>query len=796
MHIAIDIRALQTPGSRDRGLGYGLKGWLTEFLKLPYCHRVTLLTDPRFDLPELDVPLSGDFWKIAAFESHPVIMRLPDVQAEYQAYQNTECFLQAQKVDLFHIHSPFETALKVGYPSTTCRCVATFHDALPVLFPDDYLGGGKLYAAAYHTKLQALRYCDRIVAISQSAADDLVKFTEVPSDRVDVIYYAPSPDMFESPTAEEIAQSSWLPRIGGRYIFALLGDNPTKNVERLVAAFCQLPSHIRSEYKLVITYRIHESHKATVQSWLDKYHAGERVIFTGWVPAAELRVLYASAALYVHPALYEGFGMPIVEAMALGTPVIVSNTGPMPEIVGDAALTFDPYSGDAIANTIQRVLQDQGLREELGQRALVRVRDFTWQKAALAMRETYERALTGARPAMIVASVHESKGVSEAQLRELSDTAEVMDRSYTVKLKTPLVGGLGAWIRRNSTTHLREVYFDLMLEKQTLFNTGVARALHVAWRVINDDEQAGEAGAAEPYFPGSETSRRILMEAAQLAERQPVLNGFLLAGPLPEYGSYLGRDFYQRLHLASMISLPEVDGEQKIANARWIQTIHRLAWYVEEHRELQGMFWRMVDALNPDVMLRGYAVRSGAPVVGPAIAWFRRNLTFYLRESYVDPVLERQVAFNRLALQSIDNILGINPILLCHLGAAANILNNSYEGHSNKPIIGPLITAIRRDLTAHLKEPYIDPTFRRQVAFNNAVVDVLTGISAQIANLQLKEIYGAAPTIVDIGKISDLKNEIIASTASSKVKIAGQTAFVGLLLQLLDQMETRMRGRL
>ncbi|MGB9880037.1 MAG: glycosyltransferase family 4 protein, partial [Anaerolineae bacterium] len=119
----------------------------------------------------------------------------------------------------------------------------------------------------------------------------------------------------------------------------------------------------------------------------------DRVVFTGYVPDEDLPALYSGADLFVFPSLYEGFGLPPLEAMACGTPVVCSKASSLPEVVGDAALMVDPYDVEALAEAMHRVLSDAVLREELRGKGLARAQQFTWEKAARETLAVYEEVL-------------------------------------------------------------------------------------------------------------------------------------------------------------------------------------------------------------------------------------------------------------------------------------------------------------------------------------------------------------------------------------------------------------------
>ena len=134
---------------------------------------------------------------------------------------------------------------------------------------------------------------------------------------------------------------------------------------------------------------------ATLRRAVHRYKLHKHVRFFGFVPDATLAILYRLARVFVFPSLYEGFGLPPLEAMASGTPVITSNLSSLPEVVGDAAMLIDPYQPDAIAGAMRRVLQDERLRDDMRERGLARVREFSWGRSVKRVREIYDEVLAG-----------------------------------------------------------------------------------------------------------------------------------------------------------------------------------------------------------------------------------------------------------------------------------------------------------------------------------------------------------------------------------------------------------------
>ena len=178
--------------------------------------------------------------------------------------------------------------------------------------------------------------------------------------------------------------------------FILYAGNikPHKNLERLIEAF-----HIirKGELEFVKLLIIGDeiSKYAALRRTVHRYKLHKHVRFFGFVPDATLAILYRLARVFVFPSLYEGFGLPPLEAMASGTPVITSNVSSLPEVAGDAAMLIDPYQTDAIAGAMRRVLMDDRLRDDMRERGLARAREFSWGRSVRRVREIYDEVLAG-----------------------------------------------------------------------------------------------------------------------------------------------------------------------------------------------------------------------------------------------------------------------------------------------------------------------------------------------------------------------------------------------------------------
>jgi glycosyltransferase involved in cell wall biosynthesis len=226
--------------------------------------------------------------------------------------------------------------------------------------------------------------------VSEASKRDILRYFRVPEGKIDVIYNAIDDRFWQAPNADEIDLVRQRYQLTAPFVLYAGNIKPHKNLERLIEAFHllrQSSTDFKDVQLLIIGDEI--SKYATLRRAVHRHKLHKHVRFFGFVKDQTLAALYRLADVFVFPSLYEGFGLPPLEAMASGTPVIVSNVSSLPEVVGDAALMFDPYEPAAIADAMRRVLTDEALRAELRSRGLHRAREFSWERSVARVRQIY-----------------------------------------------------------------------------------------------------------------------------------------------------------------------------------------------------------------------------------------------------------------------------------------------------------------------------------------------------------------------------------------------------------------------
>lgn len=387
--IAIDARRIG-----DFGTGTYLRNLIRGLARLDL-NNSYLLVRPSGDLPEFE-HLPKNFETIVFDRSDRTAL----AQIRYGF------FLKRHGADVYHL--PINVV-----PFWMPRpYIVTVHDVGNLIF--EKRGGLRNDFNLYRARRGLLR-ADCVIAVSAATRRDLETALRIPGERIRTIYNAPDPAFAEhaAPAVACVGEEGFrhppdmqriLDRYQINYPFLLYAGrtNPRKNIPRLVEAFAVVRGELQSDpvYKDVRLIIIGDeiSKYPRVRHAVIQSRVEDAVRFLGFVPIETLRVFYQAAAAFVFPSLYEGFGLPPLEAMACGTPVVTSNVSSLPEVVGDAAAIVNPENVFDIARAIREVLLDQNLRARLIQRGFEQLKHFSWEDAASQVLATYEEVARTRRP--------------------------------------------------------------------------------------------------------------------------------------------------------------------------------------------------------------------------------------------------------------------------------------------------------------------------------------------------------------------------------------------------------------
>jgi glycosyltransferase involved in cell wall biosynthesis len=265
--------------------------------------------------------------------------------------------------------------------------VVTVHDLIYARVPEAHAGVRNLAMRALVPA--AVRRTDRVIAISQSTRTDLIELLGTPAERIDVIPQGLGTAQREHALPERVLRERF--DLGERRVLlSVSAKRPHKNLLALIEAVAAIPAERRP---LLVLPGYPTWHEHELRERARSIGLTDDVLFLGWLSGEEIEGLWAIAEAFVFPSLYEGFGLPVLEAMARGVPVACSNASSLPEVAGDAALLFEPSDTRAIATAITRLLDDPALRERLRGLGLERARQFTWQRTARLTLRSYARAL-------------------------------------------------------------------------------------------------------------------------------------------------------------------------------------------------------------------------------------------------------------------------------------------------------------------------------------------------------------------------------------------------------------------
>ena len=378
MNIGIDIRTLQIH-SRYQGIG--------QYSRQLLIHLLREGSDEQFYLFKArGVPFCEE--EIRNRCVCVDLIRPPEYGRFNEVWDWTLAFLDYRRRPLDVLHIPSIHHLSFHYP---CPVVLTVHDLIPLVYPDDYMKTGLKHKILY----RFARRVNHVIAVSHSTKSDIVRMLKVPEERISVIYEAADPSC--TPIRDPRFLQEVMSRYGIQgdfvlYVGGLSLHDPRKRIGLLLDSFSLLISSRRTPLSLVLAGKM-GPYGEDLKKEVEQRGLTSRVCFTGYIPPENLPPLYNAARIFAYPSAYEGFGLPLVEAMACGTPTVAFRNSSITEVVGDGGMLLDKEDPVALKEAMSAILSSDEFASALTQRALNQTQRFSWKETAVQTLEVYREVV-------------------------------------------------------------------------------------------------------------------------------------------------------------------------------------------------------------------------------------------------------------------------------------------------------------------------------------------------------------------------------------------------------------------
>lgn len=404
MRIVLDLQGTQSE-SRFRGIGRYTMAFSMALAKNSGNNEIWLALNGLF--PETVEAIKADFDGLIPKE-HIIVFEVPCPIKEIDstnywraraAERLREAFLSRLKPDIVHISSLFEglgnnVVSSIGVLEKYCINSVTLYDLIPFFNQQMYLNT-KERKNWYFRKIAYLKKGDLLLAISEYSAKEAADFLSIPQEKV-INVYAGTDDCFRPLEISDDIERKVRLGLGinkNKFIFYFGGIDTHKNLNSLIEAFSLLDSNIKNDYQLVIAGKISREYKESLLYTATKNRlSASQIVFTGYIDNDDIVILCNLCALFVFPSLYEGFGLPPLEAMACGAPVIASDTSSIPEVIGFKDALFDPKNPASIAGKINEVITNESFRKTLKEHGLRQAKKFSWDLSAKIALDAFEEA--------------------------------------------------------------------------------------------------------------------------------------------------------------------------------------------------------------------------------------------------------------------------------------------------------------------------------------------------------------------------------------------------------------------
>ncbi len=390
MRIAIDLQGLQSDGSRVRGIGRYSIEIIKNIIHNNNFHDYILVANAAMKDLRLNFKDELQLDNVIYYEwcsPCPV-----DFLSGNITKSKTAIYLRSYSFFCIHADVILITSFFEGFNDNclvefdesilNTKIVSIFYDLIPLLNPSLYLDNNPEFHKFYNTKIENFKQLDGILAISKSSANEAIKFLGFEERRVFNISSACNRDLFNVSQNETVSHSIDLEDLSSFILYAGAFDL-RKNIYNLLAAYSILPNNILEKYKLVLAGKIANSEKELIDIWIRNHNIdSSNVLITGYISDEDLKLLYRSCSLFIFPSLHEGFGLPVLEAMCCGAPVIGSNSTSIPEIIQIESAMFDPINIESIKQLIEKSLLDLKFRDKLSENSFIQSSKFSWSKSA------------------------------------------------------------------------------------------------------------------------------------------------------------------------------------------------------------------------------------------------------------------------------------------------------------------------------------------------------------------------------------------------------------------------------
>jgi glycosyltransferase involved in cell wall biosynthesis len=485
MRIVIDLQGAQTE-SRYRGIGRYSLSLAKAIVRNSGEHDIIIVLSGL--LPDTIEPIRASFEGLLPQDNirvwdAPVPCREIEPGNAWRreaAEYIREAFIESLKPDVIYISSLIEgfvddAVISVNKSDSYIPTVVTLYDLIPFVNSEKYLERNKSYKDFYLRKIDSLRQADGWLAISEATLQEGIKFLSL--DREKIVNISTACDsVFHVPMQEgdENSELQAMHKIERSFILYSGGADERKNLHRLIRAFAKLPATIKDKHQLVMAGKMPATEISLLEETAKKSGLSKKdIIFTGYVSDHDLSILYSTCDLFVFPSWHEGFGLPALEAMSCGAPVIGSRVTSIPEVIGRDDALFDPYDETSIIEKIHEVISNDEFRDELSRWGIRRAKEFSWDYSAKQAISFFEKVVQQTQETSKIVNAGDVEALKNSikGIRASNPTdSDLLRVAYSISINHPakkekqLFVDISELVNRDARTGVQRVTRSLLSE--------------------------------------------------------------------------------------------------------------------------------------------------------------------------------------------------------------------------------------------------------------------------------------------------------------------------------------------